>query len=231
MVIMTDETDVIGRHGLQFFGKISASISHEIKNVLAVIGENAGLLQDFASLAERGHPIEPERLIRLSKDIMKQVQRADTIMKHLNMLAHSVDNRSATVELGGLVELVTQLCARFTSLKGVTLEKKLPAGPVMVATNPFLLENLIGICIDAATDSAGASKSVMIQVESTELGARIRFSGLKVTAGQATGLFTSKPELALLAALKAVIEINAGPGELVLTLPPDIGAQTMTGIV
>ena len=222
---MTDETDVMGRQGFQFFGKISASISHEIKNVLAVIGENAGLLQDLASLAERGQPIEPERLIRLSKDIMKQVQRADTIMKHLNMLAHSVDNRLATVELGGLVELVTQLCARFTSLKGITLEKKLPADPIMVATNPFLLENLIGLCIDAATDSAGASKSVMLQVETTGRGARIRFSGLNVTAGQATGLFTSKPELALMAALQAVIEINAGAGELVLTLPPDIGAQ------
>jgi C4-dicarboxylate-specific signal transduction histidine kinase len=222
---MTDETDVIGRQGLQFFGKISASISHEIKNVLAVIGENAGLLQDLASLAERGQSIEPERLIRLSKDIMKQVQRADTIMKHLNMLAHSVDNRLATVELGGLVELVTQLCARFMSLKGVILERKPPACPIMVATNPFLLENLIGLCIDAVTDSAGASKSVMLQVESAEPGARIRFSGLSVTAGQAAGLFKSKPELALMAALQTVIEINAEAGELVLTLPPDIGAQ------
>lgn len=222
---MIDERDIIGRQGLQFFGKISASVSHEIKNVLAVIGENAGLLQDLASLTERGQAIEPERLIRLSKDIMKQIQRADTIMKHLNMLAHSVDNRLATVELAGLVELVTQLCARFTSLKGVTLEKKLPANPVMVATNPFLLENLIGLCIDAATDSAGASKSVMLAVETTELGARIRFAGLKVIAGEATGLFTSKSEKALIAALKAVIEINAEAGELVLRLPPDIGTQ------
>jgi hypothetical protein len=45
---MIDETDSLGRQGLQFFGKISASVSHEIKNVLAVIGENAGLLEDLA---------------------------------------------------------------------------------------------------------------------------------------------------------------------------------------
>lgn len=222
---MTDETGDIGRQGLQFFGKISASISHEIKNVLAVIGENAGLLQDLASLAERGQPIEPERLIRLSKDVMKQIQRADAIMKHLNMLAHSVDNRLATVDLAGLVELVTQLCARFTSNKGVTLEKKLPAGPVMVATNPFLLENLVGLCLDAATGSAGASKSVIIEVGTAAPGPRIRFSGLRLAAKEATNLFTAKPEQALMAALQAVIEINAEAGELVLTLPLDIGAQ------
>jgi signal transduction histidine kinase len=222
---MTDETDGIGRQGLQFFGKISASISHEIKNVLAVIGENAGLLQDLASLAERGQPIEPERLIRLSKDVMKQIQRADTIMKHLNMLAHSVDNRLATVDLAGLVELVTQLCARFASNKGVTLEIKLPSGPVMVATNPFLLENLVGLCVDAATGSASASKSVIIEVGTAAAGARIRFSGLKLAAGEATSLFTSKPEQALMAALQAVIAINVEAGELVLTLPLDIGAR------
>lgn len=222
---MIDETDSLGRQGLQFFGKISASVSHEIKNVLAIIGENAGLLQDLAALAERGQSIDPGRLTRLSKDILKQIQRADTIMKHLNKLAHSVDNHVATVELGELVELVTQLCARFTFLKGVTLEKKLPADPVMVATNPFLLENLIGLCIDVATDLADASKSVLLEVETTEPGARIRFAGLKVTAGEATGLFKSESVTALLAALKAVIGINAEAGELVLTLPPDIGAQ------
>ena len=40
--------------GLQFFGRMSASISHEIKNVLAIINENAGLLEDFSLMADRG---------------------------------------------------------------------------------------------------------------------------------------------------------------------------------
>ena len=38
--------------GLQFFGKMTASISHEIKNVLAIINENAGLLEDLALLSD-----------------------------------------------------------------------------------------------------------------------------------------------------------------------------------
>ena len=33
--------------GLQFFGKMTASISHEIKNVMAIINESAGLLDDY----------------------------------------------------------------------------------------------------------------------------------------------------------------------------------------
>ena len=37
---MEIQWDIIGGEGLQFFGKMSASISHEIKNVLAIINEN-----------------------------------------------------------------------------------------------------------------------------------------------------------------------------------------------
>lgn len=36
------------------FAKISAAISHEIKNTLSIINENAGLLEDYAQMAEDG---------------------------------------------------------------------------------------------------------------------------------------------------------------------------------
>ena len=45
--------DSIGGSGLQFFGKVSASISHELKNVLAIINENAGLLEDPRAMLNR----------------------------------------------------------------------------------------------------------------------------------------------------------------------------------
>ena len=37
----------IGETGLRFFGKINSSISHEMRNVLAIINENAGLMKDL----------------------------------------------------------------------------------------------------------------------------------------------------------------------------------------
>jgi len=39
---------------LRFFGKIVASISHEIKNVMAIINEKAGLIKDLTLMAEKG---------------------------------------------------------------------------------------------------------------------------------------------------------------------------------
>ena len=83
--------EVISETGLQFFGKMSASISHEMKNVMAIINENAGLLEDLTVMAEKGMPIDPERLKTQASRIMKQIRRGDDIIKGMNRFAHSVD--------------------------------------------------------------------------------------------------------------------------------------------
>ena len=54
---MSAKLEIVTESGLQFFGKMTASISHEIKNVLAIINENAGLLEDLALMADRGAEI------------------------------------------------------------------------------------------------------------------------------------------------------------------------------
>jgi hypothetical protein len=52
---MTDDSQAWPSR-VRFFGEISASISHEIKNVLAIINENAGLLQDMVMMMKRACP-------------------------------------------------------------------------------------------------------------------------------------------------------------------------------
>ena len=77
--------------GLQFFGKMTASISHEIKNVMAIINESAGLLEDYGMMADKGIPIDPEKLKVVSGRVSKQIHRAEGIIRNMNSLAHSVD--------------------------------------------------------------------------------------------------------------------------------------------
>ncbi|MBW2430934.1 MAG: sensor histidine kinase, partial [Deltaproteobacteria bacterium] len=59
---MGEKPEIMAETGLQFFSQISASISHEIKNVLAIINENAGLMEDFTLMEDRGIPIDAARL-------------------------------------------------------------------------------------------------------------------------------------------------------------------------
>ena len=86
----TDRTCVL------VFAKISAAISHEIKNTLSIINENAGLLEDYAQMVEHsGGGVAVERVRAVTQTIAKQVDRSNTIMKNLNRFAHSADTSLA----------------------------------------------------------------------------------------------------------------------------------------
>lgn len=110
------------RASARFFGKVSASVSHEIKNVFAVINEAAGLIEDFTIMAEKGMPIEPKKLKRVANSIQGQVQRGDAIVKNINALAHSTDEDAKKVDLTTVLELTLSLAMRMADMKQMKLE-------------------------------------------------------------------------------------------------------------
>ncbi len=70
---------------IQFFGTLAAAMTHDMKNFLAIVNENAGLLADLAVRAQHpGVPIDPLKAGTISEKIGKQVARADTLMKRFN---------------------------------------------------------------------------------------------------------------------------------------------------
>lgn len=219
---MRDTMDHTAETGLQFFGKMTASISHEIKNVLAIINENAGLLEDIALMSDRGREIEPERLKTLSRAVMKQIRRADTIIKNMNRFAHSADEILKNVDLNDIVELVVALAERLASMRSVTLTPKLLQTPVKIRTAPFLLMNFIWLCLDFAMNVAGAEKIVELAVQKTETGAQIRIRRLADLAQAPLNTFPAERENNLLGELGAELLVDTRNNELVIKLKQDI---------
>ena len=215
---MNGRWEIIGEEGLRFFGEMSASISHEIKNVLAIIHESAGLLDDFTVMAEKGMPIDPVRLKNQAGKIQKQIKRADGIIKNMNRFAHSVDEPLRNADLNEILNLMCALSGRLAFMRGVALDLQSPQGPVPITTNPFHLENLVWLCLDFAMNSAGAGKTVRLAAEKRERGGQIRFSGLHGLAGAPTDTFPGEKGNALLTALNAELTLDVEAGELVLTL-------------
>jgi C4-dicarboxylate-specific signal transduction histidine kinase len=209
--------EILGETGLHFFGKISASISHEIKNVMAIINENAGLLEDLTVMAEKGMPIDPQRLKTQASRIMKQIRRGDDIVKGMNRFAHSVDEPLRQADLNDTLGLMCTLSARFASMRGVTVELEPLSTQVPIMTNPFFLQNLLWLCLDFAMGSAGTGKTVGLRAEKIETGAKIRFSKLLDLAKAEPGSFPGERETALLEALKASLAIHKELGEMHLT--------------
>jgi C4-dicarboxylate-specific signal transduction histidine kinase len=219
---MGSDWDIIGKEGLQFFGKMSASISHEIKNVLAIINENAGLLEDFTLMAEKGRPIDMERFKTVAGKIRGQVGRADGIVKNLNRFAHSADHFSGEIDLNESLGFVVALSERFAAMANVSFEHMEDGRTVPLNTTPFILHNLLWLCLNFAIEVVNEDKKVHLLVEKMEDGARIRFSNLRSIEKIPEDLFPSHKEKALMNALGAQISLDEGAGELILFLPDGV---------
>lgn len=169
---MTGRLNTIGENGLQFYSKISASMSHDIKNALAIINENAGLLDDFTLMANQGVPIDPERLKTLAAKIAKQVGRANEIAKNMSRLAHSLDQPLTAVDLNETLHLLTALISRLSEMRNVTMGISESSHAVTVETSQFFLMTLIWYLLDVAT-AAGEVTSITMAAENREDGACI----------------------------------------------------------
>lgn len=210
--------DATGEAGLQFFGKMTASISHEIKNVLAVINENAGLLEDFILLEEKGVPLNPEKLKKISKKVMEQVKRADGIIQNMNRFAHSVDEPLKTIDVIDTMELMIKLSARFSDMLGVSFKMDPHCDPVKIEVNPFLLQNVIWFCLDNIMNLVKSGDTVSIAVENTGGDVLVRFFGISGFDTMTNYDFPGEREAILLKALNGKLQIDNGAEEIVLSL-------------
>lgn len=165
--------------GLRFFGMISASISHEIKNVLAIISESAGLMEDLLLLAQKGGRLDMEKFQAVCAKVRRQTQRADGIIKNMNRFSHSVDQDVKRLDLNELIILVRALIDRLAAMRGVSLEETRANEAVWVTTNPFLLTRQIWACIDFAMSVAAPEKKVQILVTDEPAHGCVALRGLR----------------------------------------------------
>lgn len=135
---------------LAFMGKMTASLSHEIKNTLAIINEAVGLMGD---LLNREPPVGWQAYPRLKSiipSIEDQVQRSAGICKRLNRFAHSMDKAVADVDVNEVVGEITTLAQRFAALRRVRLEIELHSQPLHILSDPFRIQYVIFGLIEGA---------------------------------------------------------------------------------
>jgi C4-dicarboxylate-specific signal transduction histidine kinase len=216
---MTGRPDPIGEAGLQFFGRMSASISHELKNVLAIIKENAGLLNDYLNMMSKGTPFDPERFQTVAQRIEAQTRRADTIIKYLNQFAHTVDNFDQSVDLNQVLDLLTALHRRPAAMQEVTLAANPADTPVLVTTSPFVLLTVLGLGVSFALHAVPKGNAMTLAVAHSDAGGCIIIGGLEGLAGLSMDGFPGDRGDALAAALDAEVKIEPAAGRITFVLP------------
>lgn len=169
---MSDRMGIdLRQHELAFFGAVTASLSHQINNVLTIVNELGGLVSDMA--AATPHPVgHADRLGRIAERIHGNVERGTEYIRVLNRFSHTVDQAIAEIDPAELVQLVAAISQRFAELRQVQLEVQASASPPRLRVRPFHLLHALFVCVQGALTSEGAGRVTM---SVTGDGASVRF--------------------------------------------------------
>lgn len=145
---------------LEVFAGVSAIVTHDLKNTLAIMNENAGLLDDLALMVGDGG-VPSERVQAAAGKIAQQVTRSNSIIKNLNRFAHSGDTPTARAAIGEVLELMVALTTRKAAMRNVGVVVQCdPAHQVEMAL--FQLEALVYLALLKLYGVADAGSTVTV---------------------------------------------------------------------
>jgi signal transduction histidine kinase len=216
---MGRENEIGTYEDLAFFGKVNASISHELKNILAIISEAAGLLNDLTSLAKEGKDLHLEMLGNCSRDIGEEIRRGFATIKHMNRFSHSVDDPVKEVDLLETVDLMVAIAGFLSYACRVAVDRAAEERPSVV-TFPFRLQHLIYEALVFAFKTVGPDGDIAIGIQPAEEGGgAIVLSGLGSADPQS---FPSDQVRRLADSIGAEIDVGLDRDTISIRLPKSV---------
>jgi len=212
---------------IAFFGRITAGVTHELKNVLAIINESSGLMQDLMALSKEA-PAYHDRFQKALTSIKGQIQRGQNLITQLNQFAHTPDVNIRTVDLFEAAGHLVALSQRFATLKNVTLKMMPPAPaqqPVQATLNLVHFQMALFAAIECWLSLAAPGNEIAIHIAGKEHLSTVRLDcegNLPAGTDPAAGLAAAEkwPLLqGIAAALGGTVEIEARKPGILLTLP------------
>ena len=221
---MTERNDRLRTQSeLAFFGTVTASLSHELRNVLATIDEYAGLVGDLADAAGPEGSVKAPKVQSISERIALQVDRGKELSRRLNRFSHTVDLISDTFDLNEMAKETVELVRRLAYLKQVRLSVELADEAIMVTDDPFHCGHAIFLGVQLALETAAQQRSVAVTV-ATDRGCPT----VRITSADTFDESVAPPDLAhaltsMTAKLALRVEWRATDGEnqLVLFFPSE----------
>jgi len=157
-----------------FIGKMTAHTTHEFMNVLAVIRETSGLMEDLLALSGDASLPYHEKLSKTLTTIARQVSRGMKISAMLNKFAHSMEEGEAWVEVNDLLDQLSILMQRSTGLKQVNLTIGPLESPMDIRIDPFRLQWILVTCLEHCLDRTARGGVVTLQSHRREKGIAIQ---------------------------------------------------------
>lgn len=162
--------------GLAFFGALAASVSHELNNVISIVDQTAGLLQDMVVGEERGVPMSLERLSTAVGTVRRQTERGLGIIQRLNKFAHSADKPVSGFEVSEVMRNLVALSERLAGLKRAAIRLEDNPEPLSVNASPFFLQQTVFRIFQLALASAERDDEIRVAIGAESNGVNINIA-------------------------------------------------------
>jgi len=159
-------------------GRIAAGVAHEINNPLAIIGENAGLLQDLVSI--KTEPPDREQLLKISQTVVRSVDRCSTITHRLLGFAKRMDPLTERIDLGNLLEEVLSFQGKEADYRRLEINVEVPEElPTIESDRGQLQQVFVNILSNAfaAVDDGGRIDVIATLEDENTVAVRISDNG------------------------------------------------------
>ncbi len=129
--------NLIRERELAFFGEVTASVSHELNNAIAIIEQTSGLLEDLIAAGDPEASVPKKRLQTIVDRVGKQTKRGAMLVRRLNAFAHSVESAKREIELNDLSQCVIALAHRMAGARERSLLLAPPTDGSLSRLIPF----------------------------------------------------------------------------------------------
>ena len=149
---------------ITMIGRIIASATHELNNVLGIVKDAGGLMGDVLRMGADLNA-HKDKLQRAADKVPTQISRGTQITGNLNRFAHLMDQVRSEQDAGTLVQTACGLMSRLARQRKVTLTAEPPRKALAVETDATRLFLLLCFMLDACAEAAQPEQEVRLCAE------------------------------------------------------------------
>lgn len=157
-----------------YMGRITAALTHEMRNVLATMRESGGLLEDMLLMNKEDFP-KRDVFERSLARISGQAKRGMGICAALSRLAHSPDAPVATIDVAEWLDYFVFVCGRFARLSNISLAHGVTPSGISFSTDPVRFQMILFNVMDALLAALPDASSVTLTGVKEPEGVVVRF--------------------------------------------------------
>ena len=163
--------------GAAFVAQVTGGTTHEIRNILAIVKESAGLIEDLIHAFNKRGSLDQEKLMRSLGRIDAQVARGTELVANLNRFSHVLDPVQDPIDVRREIQQVVSLSLFRARRRRHLLELEPGGQNLTVAVDPFRFEMSIFAAVGCCMDQLPEGSTVSIRTGRRDGRPIVEFAG------------------------------------------------------